>query len=54
MKSIEINNNQIAYHEFGKGDTTLLFIYGTCHFPMIENPDTFNRILQKIIKTIIS
>jgi hypothetical protein len=61
MKKIERDNAVINYEISGSGDTTLLFVHGsyndqtykgTCHFPMLENPDGLNKSLQEIIQKI--
>jgi pimeloyl-ACP methyl ester carboxylesterase len=41
--------NQAALQTFAKNGYDMVEIKGTCHFPMLENPDELNRLLELAI-----
>lgn len=52
MYLINVDNtetNETLLQEFAKAGYEISSINGSCHFPMIEKPDEFNRILEDII-----
>lgn len=44
-----IPTNEVSLKKYAASGYDILPIKGTCHFPMIEKPDEFNRLLQDII-----
>ena len=57
MYLINVDNiptNEELLKKYATSGYDILPIKGTCHFPMIEKPDEFNRLLQYIISKITS
>lgn len=46
-------NEELLKENTGSG-YVLFKMKGTCHYPMIESPDEFNAILEKVVSAIIS
>ena len=44
-----IPTNEVSLKKYAASGYDILPIKGTCHFPMIEKPDEFNRLLHDII-----
>ena len=44
--------NEEALKKYAGGGYEIVFIHGTCHFPMIEKPEEFNRSMQNVIEKI--
>ena len=42
--------NEEALKKYAGGGYEIVFIHGTCHFPMIEKPEEFNRSMQNVIE----
>jgi pimeloyl-ACP methyl ester carboxylesterase len=44
--------NEIPLKQYAKHGYEVLHMPGTCHFPMLENPDELNTLLQQVIQKI--
>ena len=44
-----IPTNEEPLKKYAAGGYELTQLHGTCHFPMIENPEEFNRQLKRVV-----